>query len=130
MTGTISEEAKEFAKRIEDLRKLPRNFPGQPFHTPDLIAKFNARELAMMLSTDEAALIASAIAARKISPDYIKRMRLAKRLRARKISERAYVYELRDLFFVEFRKPYTRKPPGRPKKNEFSDNGKNSSKLV
>lgn len=113
-TPIISEDIRPVMARLLAYRNQREDGPMEPAETVRL---FHTRELDVILNPDEAAAIASIAAGRAISPDYIKRLRLAKRLRAKKVSTRAYVFALRDVLLLEYRQPYERKPPGRPPRN-------------
>jgi hypothetical protein len=86
-------------ERIEQAREQK----GAPLESTELIDLCSKKELDELLTSEETAAILSAIAGRKITPDYVKLLRLKKRLPfAKQVTKRAYVYRLRDCFFVFF----------------------------
>lgn len=81
-----------------------RNQSGKIFlSSSELIALCSRKELDEMINAEEVAAILTAMAGRKISADYVKLLRLQQRLPAAKqVSKRAYLYRMRDAFFVTF----------------------------
>jgi hypothetical protein len=76
----------------------------------ELVEMCSKKELDELVSAQEAALILSAMAGRNISADYVKLLRLRGRLNAaRQVSQRAYLFRLRDVFFVVFNEKHNKK---------------------
>lgn len=111
LTMILSDEVQSIVQRIEKHRT-----GSDPLLPSDMVKLFHSRELDTVLNADEAAHVASMAAGRPISTDYIKRLRLTGRLRAKKVNERAYIFTLKDVLLLEYRPAYKRKPPGRPRK--------------
>ena len=97
--------------RIEETRMQSE----KPFlSSAELVELCSKKELDELINAQEAAAILTAMAGRTISADYVKLLRLKKRLTsAKQVSQRAYLYRLRDVFFVVFNEKHG--------KNKISD---------
>lgn len=86
------------AIRIETTRTQSEKTFLSPAELVDLCTK---KELDELVSSQEAATVLTAMAGRSISTDYVKLLRLKGRLSAAKqVSQRSYLFRLRDVFFV------------------------------